>query len=221
MSFKETVRLAKELEVSETTIKPILYRVFDQRHITYDSKVVTRSRDQVMGHMIEGRNIGLVTVRKIPPNANPNYFMVSKELIINGTIRSDNQSIDYLFPLYLYPDVSKQETLGMEEPSTAPGGRRPNLSEKFIEDFQTRLSMLFVPDGKGDLKKSFGPEDAFDYMYAVFHCPTYRSRYAEFLKTDFPRLPLTSNKKLFRKLCVLGDELKKFHLMETTGKKLP
>lgn len=51
-------------------------------------------------------------------------------------------------------------------------------------------------------------------MYAVFHSPTYRSRYAEFLKIDFPRLPLTSNPELFRSLCALGSELVSLHLME-------
>ena len=51
-------------------------------------------------------------------------------------------------------------------------------------------------------------------MYAIFHAPTYRARYAEFLKIDFPRLPLTSNADLFRVLCRLGERLVALHLME-------
>lgn len=74
--------------------------------------------------------------------------------------------------------------------------------------------MDFIEDGKGDLIKTFGPEDIFDYMYAVFHSPTYRSRYAEFLKIDFPRLPLTSNAEMFRALCHPGAELVALHLMD-------
>ena len=74
--------------------------------------------------------------------------------------------------------------------------------------------MTFIPDGQGDLKKTIGPEDVFDYIYAIFHSPTYRSRYAEFLKSDFPRLPVSSNAELFRKLCALGSELIGLHLME-------
>lgn len=77
--------------------------------------------------------------------------------------------------------------------------------------------MDFVHDGKGDRVKTFGPEDVFSYMYAVFHSPTYRERYSEFLKIDFPRLPLTSNPDLFRSLCKLGDELVPLHLMEQTA----
>ncbi|MCY3867725.1 MAG: hypothetical protein OXG68_20000, partial [Chloroflexi bacterium] len=61
----------------------------------------------------------------------------------------------------------------------------------------------------------FGPEDVFDYAYAIFHSPTYRQRYAEFLKIDFPRLPLTSDVELFAALVQLGAELVDLHLMKS------
>jgi predicted helicase len=61
----------------------------------------------------------------------------------------------------------------------------------------------------------FTPEDVFNYIYAIFHSPTYRKRYAEFLKIDFPRVPLTSDKKLFWKLVALGRELVALHLLES------
>jgi predicted helicase len=49
----------------------------------------------------------------------------------------------------------------------------------------------------------------------VFHCPGYRNRYADFLKIDFPRLPLTGNLELFRALARLGAELVALHLLES------
>ena len=49
---------------------------------------------------------------------------------------------------------------------------------------------------------------------ALFYSPTYRKRYAPFLKIDFPRVPLTSNVALFRALCSLGDRLVSLHVME-------
>ncbi|MCZ6495245.1 MAG: DNA methyltransferase, partial [Alphaproteobacteria bacterium] len=100
------------------------------------------------------------------------------------------------------------------EATDAPGGRRPNLAEDFIEDFKKRLGLEWIPDGMGDMKKTFGPEDVFHYTYAIFHAPTYRERYGEHLAIDFPRLPLTSDIKLFRVLCALGRELTGLHLME-------
>jgi hypothetical protein len=58
------------------------------------------------------------------------------------------------------------------------------------------------------------PEGVFNYAYAVFHSPGYRSSYAEFLKIDFPRLPLTTSLELFRELARLGGELVTLHLVE-------
>ena len=83
-----------------------------------------------------------------------------------------------------------------------------------MDEFAGKLGLEFVPDGRGDLRKTFGPEEIFDYIYAVFHCPTYRERYAEFLKIDFPRVPLTSDADLFWRLVELGGELVSLHLME-------
>jgi predicted helicase len=74
----------------------------------------------------------------------------------------------------------------------------------------------FIPDSQGDGKTNFGPEDVFYYAYAVFHSPTYRQRYAEFLRIDFPRLPITSNKELFFVLVRKGKELVELHSLKST-----
>jgi len=91
--------------------------------------------------------------------------------------------------------------------------RWPNFDPFFLDDIRKRTRLAFLPEGRGDLDKTFGPEDVFAYIYGVFHSPTYRSRYAEFLKIDFPRVPLTSNADLFRALCGKGQELVELHLM--------
>jgi predicted helicase len=97
----------------------------------------------------------------------------------------------------------------------AGGNRRPNLNPEFIKDFSDKLGLKFVEDGRGDLEQTFGPEDIFNYAYAMFHSPTYRTRYAGFLKIDFPRLPLTSDKELFKAMAGKGAELVSLHLMES------
>lgn len=93
--------------------------------------------------------------------------------------------------------------------------REPNLAPEFVKVFSEKLGLTFLPDGTGDLKKTFGPEDVFHYAYAVFHSPTYRQHYAEFLKIDFPRLPLTSDKDLFASLAATGAGLISLHLLQS------
>ncbi len=72
-----------------------------------------------------------------------------------------------------------------------------------------------ITEGLGqDAQATITPEDIFHYAYAVFHSPTYRTRYAAFLKMDFPRLPLTSDLDLFRDLAALGKQLVALHLLD-------
>ena len=64
-------------------------------------------------------------------------------------------------------------------------------------------------------KVDFSPEDLLNYAYGVFHSPGYRNRYADFLKVDFPRLPLPASEQSFLAIGALGDELVSLHLMES------
>jgi predicted helicase len=98
-----------------------------------------------------------------------------------------------LFPLYLYPDRSEFNQ-----------DRRLNFSPEFLKDITAKLG--YTPT----------PEAIFYYIYAIFYSPTYRTRYAEFLKIDFPRVPLTSDVNLFQQLAIYGEELVALHLMKST-----
>jgi len=65
-------------------------------------------------------------------------------------------------------------------------------------------------------KKSFAPIDILDYIYAVLYSPTYREKYKEFLKIDFPRVPYPKNKDIFWQLVGLGGTIRQIHLLESS-----
>jgi predicted helicase len=198
-----------------------LYRPFDVRAYFHHEDVVELPRDEVMRHMLMGRNLGFIFMRQVALQESYSHFLITQYIVDNRAFYSNKGTMN-LAPLYLYPDPNKKDALfDTSEPTDAPGGRRPNLSSAFIADITSKLGLRFVSDGKGDLRETLGPEDIFDYMYAVFHSPTYRTRYAEFLKIDFPRLPLTTDVELFRVLCSLGARLVALHLMEQFGAALP
>ncbi|MFN6179103.1 MAG: type ISP restriction/modification enzyme, partial [Dolichospermum sp.] len=112
------------------------------------------------------------------------------------TVSLKSREATYVFPLYIYPNTeNKQTNLFLE--------KTPNLSPKFLEAIKEKLGKIPAP------------EEIFYYAYAIFHSPTYRTRYAEFLKIDFPRLPLTSNQNLFNSLAIKGEELVNLHLMKS------
>lgn len=193
------------------------YRPFDFRWIFYDDSLVEYPCYPVVGNFRQV-NMGFTTTRQTT-TIGFEHILATKYVTELKCISHDRGG--YSFPLYIYPSKAKEAMLFEDKSTTdSVGDRKSNLSPNFIEDFATKLNMQFVQDGKGNSKFNFGPEDILSYIYAIFYSPTYRSRYAEFLKIDFPRLPLTSKPELFRELCSLGDELVAVHLMEKHASKI-
>jgi predicted helicase len=196
----------KDLRTSglkEQLVTPVLYRPFDARFTYYTAKTrgfICMPRPEVMGHILVGENLGLCGSRSVETGRWEHLFC-SRSIIQHHTVSL--KEVNYLFPLYLYHTVFGQVN------------RTPNINPVFIKDLSGKVGLAFVPEGRGDLQTTMGPEDVFSYAYAVFHSPIYRQRYSEFLKGDFPRLPLTGNKALFTALVGLGAEMVSLHLMES------
>lgn len=199
--------------ISPKQIVPLLYRPFDTRYTYYTGQTkgfICRPRFDVMHHMLDGKNIGMIFMRQVAVADKYTHIFVSDALVDNRAFYSNKGIMSYA-PLYLYPNGHEHPSLFDHE-----NGRRPNMSTAFIKDIEQRLHRSFIPDGTGDLDTTIGPEDIFHYIYAIFHSPTYRSRYAEFLKIDFPRIPITSDNDLFNTLVAYGAALVDLHLLRTS-----
>lgn len=182
-------------------LAPILYRPFDVRYTYYTGKpsgFLCRPRGEVMRHMLAGTNVAFHLCRQTSISDWKHVFATN---LITDDCYVSNKTAErgYTLPLYLYPIAHKANLFDGKENE----GREPNLSAAFVAALHTRLGT------------DASPEDIFHYTYAVFHSPGYRSRYAEFLKIDFPRLPLTGSLELFRALAQLGGELVALHLLES------
>lgn len=196
---------ARKFDFNKTKPTRCIYRPFDYRWMLYGSYAFDYPRPEINDHLLRS-NFALITTRQTKEN----FAVYATNLPAGQHKLATPYDGSYLSPLYLYPTAKTD----LFDDST-PGKRRANLAPEFIVDFSARLQLDFVQDGCGDLKKTFGPEDVFHYAYAVFHSPSYRTRYAEFLKIDFPRLPLTGSIELFRALAQLGSELVALHLLES------
>jgi predicted helicase len=221
-------------QYKDERLRKFSYRPFDNRWTYHDLAILELDRRDVLGHLYF-ENIGLVTLRRTRSQDNWNFALATE----HPTDKSYITSLDnaYVFPLYLY--TTPEETAGTLFAQTETT-RKANLAPAFIKAMEEKLGMRFVdltlpfghpsPTGRGEsaappsalgkgaggLGQVFTPEDVFYYAYAVFHNPTYRTRYAEFLKIDFPRLPLTGNRKLFFKLVEKGRELVELHLLKSS-----
>ncbi len=206
--FSEALKSLKTDPHWRDLITPCLYEPFDKRWIYLNHKFIDRPRTALNKHL-QKPNLSIVSTKQTKEG----FAVLATDLICGQHKIVALYDRSYFNPLYIYSET-KESTEGANAGSGKGSiGRRPNLSADLIADFSGRLNMAFVPDGRGDLEKTFGPEDVFAFIYGVFHSPTYRTRYAEFLKIDFPRVPLTSNADLFRALCERGQELVDLHLM--------
>ncbi len=195
---------------AEDHVVPVLYRPFDKRYTYYTGHsrgFICMPRQKVMRHMLAGPNVGIVTTRQCQQDWSA---MVSKTIIGHKALTA--YDINSLFPLYTYP-TDAEEGFSL--------AREPNLSHDFTGAAAASIGLDFISTGPGDLETTFGPEDVFHYIYSVLHSPEYRRRYADFLKSDFPRVPLTGDRSLFATLVKLGERLASLHLMEREGDDVP
>ena len=171
-------------------IRKVLYRPFDVRFLYYDDMLVARTNRRVLSNMEDVPGNRALIFGRVAMANGPGPWdacFVSDSISEQAIYRRSGGTV---FPLYL---ASESDGLGFDESPV-------NFSRAFTNNFA---------------KFGSTPEDIFHYAYAVFHSPGYRSRYAEFLKIDFPRLPLTGNLELFRTLARLGGELTALHLLES------
>lgn len=199
-------------------IRSILYRPFDIRQTYYTGK--TRGfqcmpRPEVMRNMLSCENLALSTTRSIEIGRGWEHVFCASDITQHHTVSI--KEVNFHFPLYIYSISGIADLFKINDTETNNSERNPNLNNEVIIELSKKMNMIFRSGISTDLKDTFGPRDVFNYLYAIFHSPTYRTRYAEFLKMDFPRLPLASNKNLFRELCALGGELVGLHLMEKHG----
>lgn len=187
------------------------YRVFDRIYLYYDEKLISRPAYAVAKHLINKDNISLVTCRQLSTFDFQHVFVSSLMSDLNSiSLQSKEQS--YVFPLYLYP-TEGEEKIGET--------RKPNLDEKIWHKIDACLdsSTPFPSASSGNYAQNDNshittPEQIFDYIYGVLHTPSYREKYKEFLKIDFPRIPYLENKEEFERIVSIGNKLRKLHLME-------
>ncbi|MFB3917256.1 MAG: type ISP restriction/modification enzyme [Terriglobales bacterium] len=182
----------------------ILYRPFDKRWTVYNPNVAVHRRMRASEHFLLGCNIGLCVGKA--------------GQVVGGTewnlVTITNTPVDFNlfyrggacnFPLYLYPDPKQKSFHEVKQ---------VNISPQLIKYLEKHLELEWIEDGCGDLTSTLGPQDVLNYVYAILHSPAYRSRYADFLKRDFPRVPFTTERKLFRSLSKKGSQLISLHLLE-------
>lgn len=188
----------KESELDKKKIVPILYRPFDKRFTYYTGKsrgFHCMPRPDIMRHMLR-ENIALCVGRAGQVVGTQNLWNIAfcSDCIQDFNLFYRGGNVN--FPLYIYPDANLFN-----------GGsnyqREVNISAEILEKFKECYG------------KKIQPEQIISYIYAVLYSNTYRSKYAQFLKTDFPKIPFCTDSGVFVQMAKLGQELINLHLMKS------
>ena len=187
---------------SKKLVHPILYRPFDTRQTYYTGQTrgfLCMPRPEVMRHMFPGENLAMISCRQMS-QLDEEWALVgiSRSPIEGCAISNKTKEINYLFPLWL----------------KSVGGNTANLSKSFVATMGAALGQTAADYRPEDPTSPLYAEKIFHYIYAVLHSPAYRQRYAAFLRTDFPRIPIPGSRGVFDALAVLGNQLVQWHLLE-------
>jgi len=187
----------------EKDIVSYQYKIFDFKYIAYYKNSLRRA-DYSIFKNVSQENLFLTLMRTSVDSDGFKSILISKSIIDKNLYSFQT----YAIPLYLYPDTNAQQTI---EQTTK---RIPNLNAEIVKQIAEKLSLTFTNE-KETTENTFAPIDILDYIYAVLHSPTYREKYKEFLKIDFPRVPYPKDKDTFWQLVKLGGEIRQIHLLES------
>jgi predicted helicase len=206
-----------DIKINNIKIAQLNYRPFDIRFCIYTGKtngIIARPRHSINKNILDKGNICLTFSRTVYGTDDWRDVLISDKIIERGFLATRVGNNCAIFPLYLYPTESNQSSMLEEKTS----GRKPNLDMKIVNKIAKGLGLKFIPDHEdvnAGKSGTFTPLDLLDYIYAVLHSPSYREKYKEFLKMDFPRVPYPENADSFWQLVKLGGELRASHLMES------
>lgn len=192
----------------------ILYRPFDIRYTYYTGNsrgFQCMPRREIMSNFNQ-KNFALITSRIVKGNSF-NHVFVTQKISDGALLATNTASSSKVFPLFIFkeksiPKLNNNYLSEPEIPYTSHESEK-NIQEKF-ENFKPK----FRKSINSKYKMVFTPEQIFSYIYGILHSSTYRKKYSDFLKIDFPRIPLLDDIDLFTKISELGQELINAHLMD-------
>lgn len=210
------IKTIKENENAlENHIMKCHFRPFDFKYTYY----VNKSRAfmaypvyDIFEHFLKNDNIGLISNRSVALNIYRHTFIT--DMITDLHIMETANASAYIFPLYLYntPNAIKNiqsqdygDTALFKKTASNPFQNADKI-ENFTVNFRKFIDEKY--------SSHFSPEDILGYIYAVLFHKTYRTKYIDFIKIDFPKIPFTDSKDIFIKLSELGTQLYNIHLMK-------
>jgi predicted helicase len=163
----------------------VAYRPFDERWSEFSNLTMDYPRRELLEHVAGRENLTLLAPRGIS-TPQWRHVLVAEKPANDCVISNRSRESNQVFPLWRFD---------------AAGARHENFSSQFRNFIDAQYEHHYTS------------EEISGYIYAVLHAPTYRTRYAEFLRIDFPRIPFLEDADDFEALSKLGWALVQAHLL--------
>ena len=210
-SLQNAIKDVTPAEADKTaTIIPYCYRPYDKRYMLYTGKtngIAARPRFRLLGALLSQHNYALCATRIITSFPVFQHCFITDRLIDICLVSNRPSEITTAFPLYKLPDGWNYTPAELAAGKTRSG--------KPIElDLNMRPEILAkIGEAVGEPVKG---EEVFDYVYGVLHDKEYRTKYFEFLKIEYPRIPYPKDKTEYQRYAAIGERLRRLHLMDET-----
>lgn len=199
---KNLLKIINNYDVDASKVIKYNYRPFDIRYSYYDERIYTRPVSRLK-NQFNHDNLALLTTKIL--KAEPFNHIFITDIFADVIYLSNKTSTNtFVFPLFSYTEqgnAEKQKDLFDNQKKKS--NKTSNIKKGLLENL------------KNNFKQSITYKDIFYYIYAILYSNTYRQKYNEFLKIDFPRIPFTKNYQLFKKLSKIGEKLVNLHLLKT------
>jgi predicted helicase len=168
-----------------TPLRLVAYRPFDDRWAEFSSLTMDFPRRELLDHVAGRTNVTLLAPRGIGTKDWRHAFIADTPAN-DCVISNRSREANQVFPLWRFGNGNI---------------RQENLSPDFRNFLDSRYDHHYTP------------EEVLGNIYAVLHAPTYRARYTESLRIDFPRVPFPEAAHDFEALSGLGWALMQAHLL--------
>lgn len=193
LSSGQTIkRIQEDITTNNGVITKIAYRPFEDKWTYYSGMScgwLSRPRDKKIMQSIIGFDENIGLIYQKQSNNNWRDVFVSSNIIDAHLIGSKT----YISPLYIKTKDMMDDCI-------------PNFNKEELEKLTQNL------------KDKPQPQEVFDYCYGILYDPNYREKYNEFLKRDYPKVPVIENEKVFSDYSKFGKQLRELHLMKTDAK---
>lgn len=196
--------IARDADLN-ASIQPCLYRPFDSRFVYYKRELI-ESFKPIATEMLLTGNVAIAATRQVTGTRFGHVFAASAMIEIKACSHDRNTQI---FPLFVAPHPG--ETPGLFSGPTQVA----NIALGALRAVSSSTGLSFSSPAGHGRADSFDARGFQAYVYSVLHSGRYRDRYAEFLRAEFPRCPLTPSRELFHALAGVGAELISLHLLQS------